>query len=162
MVYKKDGKLLVKDGKLCSTCCIEYDDDCNACEPDPFPDGQTPRYFDVTFADVVVCDGHVWPNGISLNATWRLEQTGAYPCIWQYDDGNWSVSLYLDSVGTTIIGAMGSVLQKPFFRRNAEYGGALPGCTAEASGIANGQEIEDCGDLAGCIGYDGTVSWEPG
>lgn len=59
MIYMKNGKLLVKDGKLCSTCCPELPTFCacslnNYC-PLCFPVNQTPTKLGVIFDGIRLC-----------------------------------------------------------------------------------------------------------
>lgn len=88
MIYKKDGKLLVKDGKLCKSCCIG--DDCTHCNA-----GETPKFITVKFYDIVkcttACQGgapydmkHILiPDGFEV----VCQQNASIPCRWDYLDG---------------------------------------------------------------------------
>lgn len=90
MIHKLDGKILVKDGKLCSTCCVEYDEDCEYCD-----EGKSPRYATVEFVQGSVCldcynnvplgrSVRYYPSG-DVSDTYVLEQHSSDPCIWFLD-----------------------------------------------------------------------------
>lgn len=163
MIYIKDGKLLVSaDGKLCSTCCPEYGNDCEWCTPDPFPEGQTPKYFNVTFSGVIACEGHPWPGGANLNTTWKLQQSsGDLYCKWNYLDDNWRIYLWLYyGANTYIAAARAQYPEIAYFVRTALFGGALSPCMNEASNITNGYDIDNCD--VNSYGYGGTASWIKG
>jgi len=90
MIYMRNGKLLVSaDGKLCSSCCPEYGDDCTHCSA-----GETPKYLDVIFSNIVTTlnsccvitgiDSRKKVTIVPAAGTYRLEQDGGDPCIWKY------------------------------------------------------------------------------
>lgn len=151
MIYIKDGKLLVAaDGKLCSSCCYEYaDDDCNACEPSPFPDGATPKYFDVTFSGITLCPTASWPGGVNLNTTWQLTQTSA--CIWEYTDANWHIILRLNVGGSaSALGAYDASDVPTYYTS-----GSLAHCLHNGTNIVN---TATCTPFT-VWGTSGTASW---
>lgn len=88
MIHKRDGKILVKDGKLCSSCCPEYGEDCEC-----FDAGKTPKYYTLEFSGVTDCDCVCsWPSDI--NTSFILTQE-ASPCQWSCSENGWDVELYL-------------------------------------------------------------------
>lgn len=149
-------------GKVCTSCCTG--NDCDACEPDPFPNGETPKYFDVIFSGVTLCPEKSWPGGVNLNTTWRLTQVnipawGGW-CCWQYLDANWDILLllnYFNGAGQTTHISASQAGRVAFFVRTLLFGGSLAACLAEASDIANGYTIEHCD--TGYSAHSGTASW---
>jgi len=51
MIYRRNGKLLVKNGKLCRSCCAAPGADCQYCEA-----GKTPLRLRVTFSGLIAND----------------------------------------------------------------------------------------------------------
>ena len=148
MIYMRDNKLLVAAGGLCSNCC--YGNDCDCCEPDPFPNGQTPKYFDITFSGVALCPTKSWPDGVNLNTTWELTQDSTYPCVWKYNDGNWIIELMLCYEESVTWATASSAL-------GGYYSGGIESiCEDIGSDVANEWLVGDC---AIHRGYGGTASW---
>lgn len=155
MIYMRDGKLLVSaDGKLCSSCCIEYGIDCDDCEPDPFPDSQTPKYIDVTFSGVLLCDGASWPGDVNLNTTWQLTQELA--CLWRYLDANWHIALGLYDVYP----GLGEILADDAETTVDYFEKTFSNCTYPGVDISNFYTVGNCGVFV--KGYDGLANWNAG
>ena len=150
MIYIKDDKILVAAGGLCSNWCSG--DNCVACTPDPFPSGQTPGCYSVSFSGVNLCVGESWPGGVDLNTTWRLRQSNS--CQWKYEDANWTIYFWFGGLDKPIIqaGPRGSGV----FTFHAA--GNEP-CDAVGSDLANDYNIGDCSGAS--LGYGGTANWEP-
>lgn len=155
MIYMKDGKLLVTAGGDLATTCYEYGNDCDVCEPDPFPNGQTPKYFDVTFAGVTLCATRSWPGGVDLNTTWQLTQNAINFCKWGYIDANWDISLYVHTGGAF------TTLRALDIPGNFYYdSGNKAGCYFPGIGVVSIINIGSCG--GNIWGHSGTADWDVG
>ena len=67
-----------------------------------FDAGKTPLEVRAVFSGVQLCPGKSWPDNVNLNTTWILTQTFSSACgwcLWEYDDGNWSIKLCGNSGG---------------------------------------------------------------
>jgi len=79
MIYKKNGKLLVKDGKLCSTCCIEPCEHCIS----------TPNTLKLTLGNPVNCPCTIYPAGafegnvLNVANTYILPQSDSDACLYE-------------------------------------------------------------------------------
>lgn len=82
------GKLMrdVESGKLMRAVEAYR---CEAC----FAPGQTPLYYTLTFAGVLLCGGRAWPGGTTLNQKWHLTQYDpeVLPCYWRYLGEDWLI-----------------------------------------------------------------------
>lgn len=74
-------------GTVCESCCIEYGDDCNACENPGglWDDGATPKYVEVVFSGITTPDG--WDD--PPTDSWILKQIN--PCQWKLILSGWTV-----------------------------------------------------------------------
>lgn len=120
MIHIREGKLLVKDGKLCRTCCpgdypwispprdIEYsEDDCAYC-----PEGETPAQITARFKEMVFCDGcyialghsYKWTNTDNPNGLYLLTQSEIDACQWlgQRDNQRLKYTRYSDESCTNV------------------------------------------------------------
>lgn len=145
----------------CAAPEMEYGDDC-----DCFDAGKTPKYYTVTFKDIIECTEcgiGPWPS--DANRTEVLTQDIGLPCVWKKSIGGWDIYLRLKGTCWLLDIAWDDYELSPshiaaFYCTNTDcvsaglFNNVLDTCCAD---------VEDCGGgHMRAIGKDGTARIEPG
>lgn len=136
----------------------------NDCEC--FDPGKTPKYYTVTFKDIVECiwEGGPWPS--NANRAEVLQQSDVLPCVWQKVIDGWTIYLRLKGGGCWWLDIgwedddYSPSHHSAYYRTNSDcvktgiFANALTSC---------GANIADCGGgHLRAMGINGTAKIEPG